>query len=128
MSSRDPIPGPDSKQSHHADRALPPFYYPATVPFVIPFEVRVSIFQQFIYNDRVKLGLASGTRRSAFDSRRVGAAATIRRNHVADDGFSALNSLGPALKERLAIRFIDQYGQEEAGIDGGGLFKEFLTS
>ena len=47
---------------------------------------------------------------------------------MADDGFTALNDLGSQLKERLAIRFIDQYGQEEAGIDGGGLFKEFLTS
>ncbi len=32
------------------------------------------------------------------------------------------------LKHPLQITFIDQWGNEEAGIDGGGLFKEFLTS
>ncbi|KAG0024830.1 hypothetical protein BGZ82_010341 [Podila clonocystis] len=32
------------------------------------------------------------------------------------------------LKGRIAIEFIDQHGISEAGIDGGGVFKEFLTS
>ena len=27
----------------------------------------------------------------------------------------------------LRIRFIDEYGQAEDGIDGGGLLKEFMT-
>lgn len=105
-----------------------------SVPFVIPFEIRVSIFQQFVANDRAKLhrnqaaGLNSRSRFSVgVDGRRIAAAATIRRGHVADDGFATLSGLGSQLKERLAIRFMDQYGQEEAGIDGGGLFKEFLT-
>lgn len=31
------------------------------------------------------------------------------------------------LKGPIAITFVDQFGQEEAGIDGGGVFKEFLT-
>ncbi|KAJ2451989.1 ubiquitin-protein ligase (E3) [Coemansia sp. RSA 2336] len=31
-------------------------------------------------------------------------------------------------KYRMKITFIDQYGMQEAGIDGGGVFKEFLTS
>lgn len=34
--------------------------------------------------------------------------------------------MGEGLKSRLQIRFIDQHGLEEAGIDGGGLFKEFM--
>lgn len=32
------------------------------------------------------------------------------------------------MKGTVAITFVDQWGQEEAGIDGGGVFKEFLTS
>lgn len=32
------------------------------------------------------------------------------------------------MKGTIEIVFIDQWGQEEAGIDGGGVFKEFLTS
>lgn len=39
-----------------------------------------------------------------------------------------LNSLGSSLKGTVEIVFIDQFGEEEAGIDGGGVFKEFLTS
>lgn len=42
------------------------------------------------------------------------------------DGFEQLNKLGEGLKSRIQIRFIDQHGMEEAGIDGGGLFKEFM--
>ena len=44
----------------------------------------------------------------------------------AQDGFEQLNKQAESLKSRLQIRFIDQYGLEEAGIDGGGLFKEFM--
>lgn len=39
-----------------------------------------------------------------------------------------LNGLGAALKSRIEIVFIDEHGMEESGIDGGGLFKELLTS
>ena len=31
------------------------------------------------------------------------------------------------MKNQLAIRFVDEQGQVEEGIDGGGLFKEFIT-
>lgn len=53
--------------------------------------------------------------------------AKIRRDHVTQDGFDELSNLGPALKGRVDITFVDQYGITEAGIDGGGLYKEFLT-
>ncbi|CCO26337.1 ubiquitin-protein ligase E3 C [Rhizoctonia solani AG-1 IB] len=32
------------------------------------------------------------------------------------------------MKLPISITFVDQWGNEEAGIDGGGVFKEFLTS
>ncbi|THG96608.1 hypothetical protein EW026_g5256 [Hermanssonia centrifuga] len=51
---------------------------------------------------------------------------TVRRGSIAQDGFDRLD--GVDLKGPIAITFIDQFGQEEAGIDGGGVFKEFLTS
>lgn len=52
----------------------------------------------------------------------------VRRGHIAEDGFTKLYGLGAGLKETIEIVFIDQWGHEEAGIDGGGVFKEFLTS
>lgn len=35
--------------------------------------------------------------------------------------------LGKDLKGKVAIGFVDEFGLHEAGIDGGGVFKEFLT-
>lgn len=60
---------------------------------------------------------------TAFDSHN---AIVIRRNRIAQDGFDRLQDLD--LKRPVRILFIDQFGNPEAGIDGGGVFKEFLTS
>ncbi|KAJ9122361.1 hypothetical protein QFC22_001783 [Naganishia vaughanmartiniae] len=90
------------------------------LPMTIPFAARVEIFND---NDREKLGIDRYMRR-----RHMNHQATIRRGHISEDGFSELYNLGPLMKGTIQIRFIDEWGQEEAGIDGGGLFKEFLTS
>ncbi|MCO5565556.1 hypothetical protein L7F22_019230 [Adiantum nelumboides] len=91
------------------------------IPFVIPFEVRVEIFHQFTALDYDRLRKSRAYNGPLRDI-------TIRRGSVAEDGFTQLNGLGENLKHRIAIRFVDQFGIEESGIDGGGLFKEFLTS
>ncbi|KAF8226991.1 hypothetical protein L208DRAFT_1166188, partial [Tricholoma matsutake] len=44
---------------------------------------------------------------------------------VAQDGFDKLGEAD--LKALVEISFIDQFGVEEVGIDGGGVFKEFFT-
>ncbi|KAH9979885.1 hypothetical protein BGW80DRAFT_1271015 [Lactifluus volemus] len=88
------------------------------IPFAIPFEARVKIFRSFIRNDK---GTA-GSRSYSFHSR---TRATVRRGHVAEDGFDKLGDAN--LKEYIEISFIDQFGEKEEGIDGGGLFKEFMT-
>ncbi|SPO20088.1 related to ubiquitin protein ligase e3 [Ustilago trichophora] len=91
------------------------------VPFMIPFDVRVQIFRQFVRIDAVKNGIYV----DRWQRRR---GVKIRREHVAQDGFASLAPLGAELKKPLEILFIDKFGKVEAGIDGGGLFKEFLTS
>lgn len=92
------------------------------VPFVIPFETRVAVFRQFIENDRTRLGLERGR----YD-RRKRSRAVIRRTSISEDAYAHLNGLGAALKGTIEIVFINQFGEEESGIDGGGLFKELLT-
>ncbi|RHZ57890.1 hypothetical protein Glove_382g38 [Diversispora epigaea] len=89
------------------------------IPFVIPFDERVKIFRNFVRNDRERI------HDGFFEPRRR---VTIRRNNIFEDGFAYLNSAGKGLKNSVAIQFIDEFGIPEAGIDGGGLFKEFLTS
>ena len=44
------------------------------------------------------------------------------------DGFEQMNGLGEHLKERLQIQFVDVHGIPEAGVDGGGLFKDFMEN
>ncbi|KAG0322236.1 hypothetical protein BGZ99_003435 [Dissophora globulifera] len=92
------------------------------IPFVIRFEDRVAIFRAFVESDRQRTPWMSGFHPHAIGEARV------RRDNVFEDGYEQLNSLGPQLKGRIAISFIDRYGIPEAGIDGGGVFKEFLTS
>ena len=106
------------------------------IPFAIPFEARVSIFRHFVLNDMMGRG-----RMSRYSGGRT--KAVIRRDKIAQDGFDRLQEAD--LKQPLEIVFVDQFGQEEyvasvfcgllvnehdyrAGIDGGGVFKEFLTS
>ncbi|TPX33541.1 hypothetical protein SeMB42_g07460 [Synchytrium endobioticum] len=91
------------------------------IPFVIPFENRVTIFRQYISNDRSSAGDENEWHRAV-------ASATIRRQHVFEDGYTYLNALGTKLKKKIGITFVDEQGMIEAGIDGGGLFKEFLTT
>ncbi|KAI5118810.1 hypothetical protein M0805_005152 [Coniferiporia weirii] len=93
------------------------------IPFAIPFETRVQIFRQFIVNDMIA-STGSADRFSRAHASRT--SVTVRRGSVAADGFDKLG--GANLKGLIEIKFIDQFGNEEAGIDGGGVFKEFFTS
>ena len=54
--------------------------------------------------------------------------ADIQRSSIFSSAFDQFYKLADGLKEPIQITFIDQFGAEEAGIDGGGVTKEFLTS
>jgi ubiquitin-protein ligase E3 C len=84
------------------------------IPFVVPFEDRVKTFRNFLTNSRDEWKPPSFH-------------AQVKRGQVFEDGYAQLNALGSKLREKIAITFIDSYGMIEAGIDGGGVFKEFLT-
>lgn len=115
------------------------------MPFFIPFATRVQVFREFIYRDQMRrrrgfidpdawrMSVSASMGRLMDD----GAAmedvlgrhhASIRRESVFEDAFDQFYELGEGLKEPIQISFIDQFGSVEAGIDGGGVTKEFLTS
>ncbi|KAG8626704.1 hypothetical protein KVT40_005649 [Elsinoe batatas] len=111
------------------------------MPFLIPFDVRVQIFREFVRLDQIKrrnghadpdmwrhsLGLNQTTRRDA--ERELNRHhAKVRRKHEFQDAMDQFYELGPALKEPIQITFVDEFDMVEAGIDGGGVTKEFLTS
>ncbi|OLL25278.1 putative E3 ubiquitin protein ligase [Neolecta irregularis DAH-3] len=91
------------------------------IPFLVPFDTRIEVLQTFISLDKERLHITA----FQFDARQ---GATVRRNHLFEDAFDQLNSIGSGLKSRLSIEFIDEHGIKEMGIDGGGLTKEFITS
>ncbi|KAK6102329.1 HECT-domain (ubiquitin-transferase) family protein [Brugia pahangi] len=52
---------------------------------------------------------------------------TVERNRLLADGYRQLSLLSPtALKATIRVKFINQQGLDEAGIDQDGVFKEFL--
>lgn len=51
---------------------------------------------------------------------------TIRRDALLEDALHALGGVGSAIKCNLHVTFIGEHGGQEAGIDQGGLQKEFM--
>ncbi|XP_057785709.1 E3 ubiquitin-protein ligase UPL7 [Salvia miltiorrhiza] len=94
-----------------------------TMPHIFPFEERVKMFREFISMDKVSRRLAGeGT---GPGSRSIEIVA--RRGHIFEDGLQQLNSLGSRLKSSIHVSFVSESGLPEAGLDYGGLSKEFLT-
>ncbi|OAP55709.1 hypothetical protein AYL99_09861 [Fonsecaea erecta] len=115
------------------------------LPFFIPFETRVQIFREFVQRDQVRRRngttdpdtwrmIVAARQARTVDGRPIGVDvlskhhAEISRGRVFMDAFEAFYELGDGLKEPIQITFIDQFGAPEAGIDGGGVTKEFLIS
>jgi ubiquitin-protein ligase E3 C len=115
-----------------------------SMPFSIPFETRVQIFRQFVYLDQTRrrggnadpdIWRMSIFRDATIRGQRSAAHdilaryhAKIRRDRLFTDAFDQFYDLGDGLKEPIQITFVDKFDAVEAGIDGGGVTKEFLTS
>ncbi|PXF46189.1 E3 ubiquitin-protein ligase UPL6 [Gracilariopsis chorda] len=89
-------------------------------PFLIPFSSRAKIFQSWIADERRRAN--GGEFFFPVAAHRV----SVRRNLIFEDAYAVLNGLGHSLKSTIRVKFIDEHGIEEAGIDGGGVFKEFM--
>lgn len=117
------------------------------LPFFIPFTTRVQIFREFVYRDQKRrrngfvdpdtwrMSVMRDSRAHMDSQGRVELPDAIRRHHanirresVFEDAYEQYYDLGEDLKEPIQISFIDKFDTVEAGIDGGGVTKEFLTS
>ncbi|KAF9222782.1 HECT-domain-containing protein [Gyrodon lividus] len=107
------------RQRTHFSRLSPRLGVLNNIPFAIPFETRVLIFRRFVESDMMSRGFDQFSRRDRIE-------VSIRRTSIAQDGYDRLS--GVDLRTPISISFIDQFGEPEAGIDGGGVFKEFFTS
>ncbi|XP_069504073.1 ubiquitin-protein ligase E3C [Ambystoma mexicanum] len=90
------------------------------LPFVVPFEERVKIFQRLIYADKQDV--------QGDGPFLEGINVTIRRNYIYEDAYDKLSPENePDLKKRIRVHLLNAHGLDEAGIDGGGIFREFLN-
>eukprot|EP01084_Bolivina_argentea_P174691 302592_1 len=94
------------------------------IPFVIPFKLRVKLFYALIEFEKNKLESSGNSIRM---NRGNAIRTRIRRDNILDDGYRGLNQYESELKTLIQIEFENQHGEIEAGIDGGGIFKEFLN-
>ncbi|KAH0565982.1 hypothetical protein GP486_000628 [Trichoglossum hirsutum] len=116
------------------------------MPFFIPFATRVQIFRQFVLMDQTRrrgghidpdswrLSTVQGLHQRGMENRMIEHEiinrhhARIKRDSVFQDAYDQFYELGEGLKEPIQITFVDRFNTPEAGIDGGGVTKEFLTS
>lgn len=93
------------------------------IPQVIEFNQRVVIFQKLIEEDRARLNL-----NVPFMMGGTVSDVSVKRETIYQDAIKSLNHLGRNLKGRIRVTFESELGYQEAGIDGGGLFRDFMDA
>lgn len=89
-------------------------------PFLVPFTSRVKIFTSQLAAARQRNGPHGAYTRNRF---------RIRRDHIFEDAFNQLSALSEEdLRGMIRVTFVNEFGVEEAGIDGGGIFKDFMEN
>lgn len=93
------------------------------IPFVVPFNKRFEVLQGLIATEKLRCqgdmqGFQQGPQTHL----------NVRRTHLYEDSFDKLSPENePNLRTKFRIQMINKHQLEEAGIDGGGIFREFLT-
>lgn len=93
------------------------------IPFVVAFSERVNILQGLLAADKLRS-------QGEFQNFLQGPAlhVKVRRTHLYEDAFEKLSADNePDLRPKLKVQLVNAMGLEEAGIDGGGIFREFLS-
>ncbi|CAH9080391.1 unnamed protein product [Cuscuta europaea] len=89
-------------------------------PFLVPFTSRAQIFTSKLASSRERTG-----NQAVFPRHRL----RIRRDHILEDAFNQMKELSDDDHHGLIrVTFINEFGVEEAGIDGGGIFKDFMEN
>ncbi|XP_069353493.1 ubiquitin-protein ligase E3B [Eulemur rufifrons] len=92
------------------------------IPHVIPHKNRVLLFRNMVIKEKEKLGLVETSSASPHVTH-----ITIRRSRMLEDGYEQLRQLSQhAMKGVIRVKFVNDLGVDEAGIDQDGVFKEFL--
>ncbi|XP_055627362.1 ubiquitin-protein ligase E3C [Toxorhynchites rutilus septentrionalis] len=93
------------------------------IPFVVAFNTRVGVFQGLVAADKLR---TQGDLQGFLQGPSI--QLTVRRSHLYEDAFDKLSPLNePDLRPKFRIEMVNSAGMREAGIDGGGVFREFLS-
>lgn len=88
------------------------------MPHIIPLEDRIHLFKKYVQNEKTSGLICTGS---------ASALLTVHRDLIVEDGYRQMAQLSPQqIKGTIRVRFINQQGLDEAGIDQDGVFKEFL--
>ncbi|KAF9279016.1 hypothetical protein BGZ68_008174, partial [Mortierella alpina] len=97
-----------------------------TMPHVIPFSARLEIFRDFIKEDKTQRTQSLALVRPDLHQSVL---VKVRRGYVLEDGYQSLGQLSASgWKNTIRVKFVNEVGADEAGIDQGGPFKEFMES
>ncbi|KAK9934026.1 hypothetical protein M0R45_021191 [Rubus argutus] len=89
-------------------------------PFLVPFTSRVKIFTSQLAAARQRHESNSVYTRNRF---------RIRRDRILEDAYNQMSALSEEdLRGPIRVTFVNEFGVEEAGIDGGGIFKDFMEN
>uniref|UniRef100_A0A8C6SDZ6 Ubiquitin-protein ligase E3B n=1 Tax=Neogobius melanostomus TaxID=47308 RepID=A0A8C6SDZ6_9GOBI len=92
------------------------------IPHVIPHKNRVLLFRNIVTKEKETLGLVETSSASPHVTH-----ITIRRSRMLEDGYDQLRRLPVnSMKGVIRVKFVNDLGVDEAGIDQDGVFKEFL--
>lgn len=89
------------------------------MPHIIPHFERVQLFRKYVANEKTVFGLTESACASPNST-----LITVHRKRIVEDGYRQLALLPPqALKGVIRVRFVNEQGLDEAGIDQDGVFK-----
>jgi hypothetical protein len=95
------------------------------MPWAFDFYTRMLFFRKELDNEKLRIQGSNDPMSTA--PRSKGIVVRVRKARVLEDGMAALAKVGANIKDRIVIRYVNEFGEDEAGIDIGGLFKDFVT-
>lgn len=92
------------------------------IPHILPHKERVILFKKYVSKEKELLGLNDMNSASLHST-----LVTVHRNRILEDSYQQLNKVQPqVLKSTIRVKFINEQGLSESGIDQNGLGLEFL--
>lgn len=101
------------------------------IPWAISFHDRMILVRDLLDDEKLEIQGAAFESLNPFAQpqhpRSKGTVISVHRARVIEDGMKGFDKVANSIKDRIVIRYVNDFGEEEKGIDSGGLFKDFLT-